>query len=453
MTVNTSDNRYGTAQLIVAPTIAEGANYTTITAALAAAVSGQTIFVRPGTYTENLTLKAGVNITTFTGDSSQDLRATVFNVKIIGKMTATFAGNCSVSNICLQTNSDFVFVASGASAINVDFISCFINVTNNNAVSVTAASSNINFINCSGNLETTGITYFVATAGNISLFRGEFANGGGSSTASTFSNASFQVVYTQFSCIASTTNASTISFKHVFIGAGNNIALTLAGTSTLAAQFCEFASGSASALSIGAGCVATVGLIITNTSNAAAITGAGTINYSMVSNIGTSSTINTTTQAALYSNIGKYKAAGQPAFLAYLASADVNVTGNGTLYTLGTNVALTEVFDQDSNFNTNGTFTAPVTGRYYLSGAFGIQGCTIANQAQILLTTSNRTYTSVIPRAASAAVFYIDINALCDMDAADTAVLQIIVSGESGATDDLIGAAALHCYFSGYLAC
>jgi len=58
----TSDNNYGTAKLIVDATAGSG-NYTTIAAALAAASSGQTIFIRPGTYTENLTLVAGVNLT------------------------------------------------------------------------------------------------------------------------------------------------------------------------------------------------------------------------------------------------------------------------------------------------------------------------------------------------------------------------------------------------------
>ena len=53
----TSDNTYATANIIVAPTLAEGANYTTIAEALTAASSGDTIFVKPGTYTEDITTR------------------------------------------------------------------------------------------------------------------------------------------------------------------------------------------------------------------------------------------------------------------------------------------------------------------------------------------------------------------------------------------------------------
>lgn len=62
------------------------------------------------------------------------------------------------------------------------------------------------------------------------------------------------------------------------------------------------------------------------------------------------------------------------AFSAFLPSSDANVTGDNTLFALGSVTALTELYDIGSNFNTNGTFTAPATGIYsfvmnmYLSG-------------------------------------------------------------------------------------
>jgi hypothetical protein len=53
----------------------------------------------------------------------------------------------------------------------------------------------------------------------------------------------------------------------------------------------------------------------------------------------------------------------QPAFFGYLdSSTPNNVTGDGTVYTVGFNQ---EVFDQGSDFNpATGTFTVPVTGKY-----------------------------------------------------------------------------------------
>lgn len=56
--------------------------------------------------------------------------------------------------------------------------------------------------------------------------------------------------------------------------------------------------------------------------------------------------------------------AAKPAFSAYLTGNAVNVTGDGTLYTL---ITYTERCDIGSNFNAGtGVFTAPITGRYLL---------------------------------------------------------------------------------------
>jgi len=45
-------------------------DFSSIQAAISAASSGMTVFVMPGTYTENPTLKAGVNLSAFNTDST-----------------------------------------------------------------------------------------------------------------------------------------------------------------------------------------------------------------------------------------------------------------------------------------------------------------------------------------------------------------------------------------------
>ena len=71
MVSTTLDNRFGVTKFIVDPSAADGA-YTTIQAAINAAPSNSTIFVKPGTYTENLTITTdNLNITTFTRDFRQ----------------------------------------------------------------------------------------------------------------------------------------------------------------------------------------------------------------------------------------------------------------------------------------------------------------------------------------------------------------------------------------------
>jgi len=58
---------------------------------------------------------------------------------------------------------------------------------------------------------------------------------------------------------------------------------------------------------------------------------------------------------------------GSPvAFLYELQSNTANVTGDGTVYQLGSTVALTKLFDLGSNTTTAGVFTAPTTGTYFL---------------------------------------------------------------------------------------
>ena len=142
----------------------------------------------------------------------------------------------------------------------------------------------------------------------------------------------------------------------------------------------------------------------------------------------------------------------QPAFLAYLATSDTNATGDGTVYTFGGGNALTEVFDKASNFNTNGTFTAPITGQYYLSGNIEISACTINTGLEIQIVTTARTYSNRFNRVAAATTFGLSLCTLADMTAGDTAILKAVGYGEAGATETITGSAGgLINYFSGYL--
>jgi hypothetical protein len=140
----------------------------------------------------------------------------------------------------------------------------------------------------------------------------------------------------------------------------------------------------------------------------------------------------------------------QPSFLAYLATTATDKTGNAGSYTLGTD-ALTEVFDRGNNFNTNGTFTAPVTGLYDLKAQITITGTTIATSFVISIVTTARTYTSTFTRAAASTDQTVFIACLADMTATNTATVTIVASGEAGNTDDIKGGATLETYFCGTL--
>lgn len=156
---------------------------------------------------------------------------------------------------------------------------------------------------------------------------------------------------------------------------------------------------------------------------------------------------------SIFTTGGIYRNTLQPAFLAYLASADNNVTGAGTVYTLGTNVALTKVFDQNSNFVTSGTFTAPLTGKYQLFSSFAIVGMTIATTFTVGIVTSNRNYQFLYTRAAANSNVTPSLGVFADMDAADTSTTTIAISGEAGDTDDLSSSVNAFTMFAGYLFC
>jgi hypothetical protein len=95
--------------------------YLTIAKAISAASSGTTIFVFPGTYTESITLVAGVNLTC----------PVEYGVYIIGNHTANFSGTVVCENIVLQNASSAasgtVLTFSGTGAQNLIFLNSYIN--------------------------------------------------------------------------------------------------------------------------------------------------------------------------------------------------------------------------------------------------------------------------------------------------------------------------------------
>lgn len=149
-------------------------------------------------------------------------------------------------------------------------------------------------------------------------------------------------------------------------------------------------------------------------------------------------------------------------FSSFLAANDTNETGDGTVYTFGSGSALTILFDQGSNMNTNGTFTAPVTGRYFFSGNIRLgnlgAGHTLS-QITVKTTSINYTYGEAnagLARSVSTAanLYSICYSCIANMTAGDTCVITVAVFG-STKTVSINGAASPNytCTFQGYLIC
>lgn len=123
----------------------------------------------------------------------------------------------------------------------------------------------------------------------------------------------------------------------------------------------------------------------------------------------------------------------QPSFLC-LAGTAANVTGDNTVYTV---TWTTEVFDQGSDFSSN-TFTAPVTGRYYLSAKIEMEGMSTAGHSvmEMNIVTSNRSYRErVADIPGSVTTISLAVCQIVDMDAGDTATVTVKVEGGAKTVD------------------
>jgi hypothetical protein len=312
-------------------------DFTTLGAALTALAGAgtnnttPTIFMRPGTYTENDTISTACNIVAFPGDGLQG------NVIIKGNMTISSAITVSFSGVELQTNSAAFLTVSGSAASIVNLINCYLNCTNNTGISYSSSSSSsqINIYNCQGNLGTTGIGYFSASsAGTMNIYYCFFQNTGASTTASTTSATGINIGFTNIFSPLSTSSTGAIGANNATIQSGsqNATALTLAGTGSSTAIQCYFTTGTASGISIGAGTTLFLTNSVINSSNTNAITGAGTIEYQGISFTNSSSTINTTTQTVSGTLIGSRNTAPSAGFLgeqirSYVSSPVSLVTG------------------------------------------------------------------------------------------------------------------------------
>jgi len=166
----------------------------------------------------------------------------------------------------------------------------------------------------------------------------------------------------------------------------------------------------------------------------------GTLSFS------TNNSSGTLTPTMLIDSAGRATMPYQPAFAVRPASQQDNISvGANTTVVFGT-----EIFDRGSNFASN-TFTAPVTGLYQLNVTvyfFAVQEA--MEYIQINLQTSNNVNYAVISPSAyenNAPYLTISHSVLADMDASDTAFVQVQMGNGGSASTDI----TVNTQFSGYL--
>jgi hypothetical protein len=282
----------------------DGANYTTIASAITAAASAggnQTIFIQPGVYTENLTLVSGINLCAFVGDATVAPGSS--NVVIFGKLTCTYTGTVDISGIELRTNSDFCIESTGTNLCNINLYNCNLNILNNIFLSSSNVNFSFRFFSCTGNVATTGISLYSITSAAVCYIRNcNFTNTGNTATASTSLIATIIFYNSYLGFTFTFTSGRTEAYYTIFEPNAASPCLTL-GPSGGVNEFyhCSFLGGSAQPAII-----TNVGSIIYNSfvqsTNAAAISGSGTLLYAGLTFSGTSTITVTTQSAEVHSN-------------------------------------------------------------------------------------------------------------------------------------------------------
>lgn len=296
-----STNNYGPAKFIVDGTTVANGTHSTIQSAIDAASAGDTVFIRPGTYTENLTLKAGVDLTGYTSDGFSG------HVIINGKCSFSAAGAVHISGLRLQTNSDFFLEVTGSASSAVALTNCSLNCLNNTGISYTSsgASSLVAIQYCNGDIGTTGISLFSSSStGPIVINYSTIENSGDSTTASTISAGLLSITCSRIIFPITTSGTADIQAQDSTFSTLSNVTMITHGGSggNSFVQRCMIASNSASAVSIGG--TLTMSLNTINSSNTNAITGAGTLINAGQSFTGSSYLINTSTQTARQFDVG-----------------------------------------------------------------------------------------------------------------------------------------------------
>jgi trimeric autotransporter adhesin len=123
--------------------------YLTVGKGITIATSGTTLFIYPGTYTENLTFKAGVNLTA----------PVTMGVTITGNHVCTaLAGTIVVENIVFSSASGDTLAVTGATILNLQLYNSSSNSATGYAINwnSTSASSKLSLTDCTVNTATSG---------------------------------------------------------------------------------------------------------------------------------------------------------------------------------------------------------------------------------------------------------------------------------------------------------
>lgn len=262
--------------------------FATIQAAVDAASSGQTVFLKSGTYTENVVMKAGVNLAAY-GNSGFTP-----TVNIVGKVSFTQAGAVTISGIGLQSNGDYALAVTGTLASRVFLIECNVIADNFAAIQLSSsgASSSIRLINCWGRTNTNATNFFVVTGvGSLTFWNVNILDPTPQTIPSTFaSTGGLLVKYSiiRFPITTSGTGRISATDSEFNTFQTNTMPLSVTASASGLGNYirgCILLAGSAQALNVGAAITLNMLECSVITTNTNPIAGTGTLNQAGTSYI------------------------------------------------------------------------------------------------------------------------------------------------------------------------
>lgn len=285
-TLNVEDRTWLTQYVVdQSSTVGLRGTYTTIQAAVTAATAPANVYIRPGLYVENVTMKDGVNLIGLSKFSTTIC-------KLTGKITIGSGALCRVVSMTLAGNNDYFCVNTSA---NITFDECLIITSVGDGISNSSGTVTLN--SCTGVSITNG-AYFTNSNGTITFADGNFGATGGTSTHTGSGGITF--ISTRFEQDINYANSSSGSIRAFNTAFGNQARafhLTISGDSIINEFFnCSFESDAGTSITCNTPAVVTLSSCNIFSSATSVIDGTGTVHYSGISFSSTSSHISTTTQ-------------------------------------------------------------------------------------------------------------------------------------------------------------
>lgn len=253
------------------------------------------VFIRPGVYTENITMANGVNLANYTADQNGP------TVQINGLMTIPTGTITSLTNIVLRSNGGgLITTAAGSSTTTL--INCILQPISATAITM-LGGTNVILEGCTGLLQNSTARYFTGTSAAISFVDCIMYNVNLGTLQNTMTDGTIIVIRSIFQHPITASGNCAIGFSYSQFETGGINTTSYTANTSLVSQtdivWCEFTSGTAPAITIAATAVVLLQSCIVSSTAANAITGAGWLQYTPITYTGLSKTISVTTQTPI----------------------------------------------------------------------------------------------------------------------------------------------------------